>query len=248
MTTAPITSIRIMISGTEICLGLGEHVLGRAPECAVLVEDALASRRHAAITVAPERVTIRDLGSRNGVLVNGDDAADHHCLAEGDLITLGSQALVVLQIARAGVERAPPVKPAPLGRIAVKKQPRQVAPPAYDPAGATTTLNPDSPLARPAGVFGMIAEAAAHAIATNRVEKAEKILEAPLEEVLDMLRRGREVEGEIIDVAVEQAVTLCEATRGAKWADYVHDLYDAMRMPMPLAVADRLALAMQQPK
>jgi pSer/pThr/pTyr-binding forkhead associated (FHA) protein len=242
-TGAPITSLRVIISGAELTLGLGEHVLGRASECGVFVADPLASRRHAAITVTSERVTIRDLGSRNGVLVNGNDVDDNHGLFEGDLITIGSQAIVVLQIARAGqAEPGRSVhKPAPLGRIAVQKQLKSL-----DTADPTTTLNQSSPLGRPISAFRMIAEAADLAIATHRADRAEKILEAPLLELLATLRAGLEVEGEIIDLAVQKALTLCEITRQKRWEDYVHDLYDRLRIPMPLDVADRLALVMQR--
>jgi hypothetical protein len=251
---APITSIRLTMAGAEIALGLGDHVLGRAADCAVCVDDPLASRRHAAITVTEEGVTIRDLGSRNGVLVNGDDIDHDRSLGEGDLITLGSQALTVLAICRAG-ERAsaPPIHPSTpsrqaLGKIAVQKLAVREGAPREELATANTTLNQTSPLGRQSGAFRLIAEAAMRAIATNQPERAEKILEVPLLEVMSAIRGGFEVECEMIDLAVQQALALCEVTRRKRWADYVHDLYDQMRLPMPLPVADRLILAMQQMK
>jgi hypothetical protein len=250
---APITALRITISGAELSLGRGDHLIGRASECAVLIEDPLASRRHASITVGPDRVTIRDLGSRNGVLVNGSDVADDHVLCEGDLIMIGSQAMAVSQICRAGQAAPPrpiaaPTKPTALGRIAVQKRAPLDTTGVADAVSANTTMTQSSPLGRPTEAFRMIAEAAGLAIATNRAEKAEKILEVPLTEVLDSLRAGHEVEGEIIDIAVEQAIALVEITPDERWADYLHALYDQLRMPMPLDVADRLVLAVQRKK
>jgi pSer/pThr/pTyr-binding forkhead associated (FHA) protein len=251
---APITALRLTISGAELSLGRGDHVIGRASECAVFIEDPLASRRHAVLTVGDERVTIRDLGSRNGVLVNGSDVADHHVLAEGDLIMIGSQAMVVAQICRAG-QLAParpidkPIKPTALGRMKVQKRaPLDTSAFADALATGNTTLSQVAPLGLPAGALRMIAEAADRAIATHRPEKAEKILEVPLTEVLDTLRAGQDVEGEIIDIAVEEALRLVEITPHDRWVDYVHGLYDLLRMPMPLAVADRLVLAVQRKK
>ncbi len=46
------------------------YVIGRAPECDVVVDDASVSRRHAAITVGADAV-IEDLGSTNGTTVQG---------------------------------------------------------------------------------------------------------------------------------------------------------------------------------
>jgi pSer/pThr/pTyr-binding forkhead associated (FHA) protein len=248
---APITAIRLLISGADVSLGQGEHLLGRAAECAVLVEDPLASRRHAAITVAPDRVTIRDLGSRNGVLVNGSDVDDNHTLCDGDLIAIGAQILVVAQVCRAGQpvpQRPAPHRGAPLGRIAVQRRSALETGSFDAQASSTTTLNQGAPTGRPAGAWRMMAEAAARAIATGRAEKAEKLLEAPLQEVLETLRAGHEVECEVIDLAVQQALALCEHTSHGRWDDFVHSLYDQMRIPMPLAVADQLALAMQRKK
>src|SRR5262249_6302120 len=153
----PITSIRLIIAGAEIALGIGDHVLGRASECAVCVDDPLASRRHAAITVSEENVTIRDLGSRNGVLVNGDDIDHDRSLQEGDLITLGSQALTVLAICHAG-ERAsgpPGLGRQAVARITVQKLAVREGSVREEAllASSTTTLNQTSPVGRQASAF-----------------------------------------------------------------------------------------------
>jgi predicted component of type VI protein secretion system len=254
--SSPITSLRLIISGAEVVLGAGEHVLGRSAECAVCVEDPLASRRHAAIKVCPESVTIRDLGSRNGVVVNGEEIEGHRALAEGDLITLGSLALTVQQICRinspAGAALGSPgtgrqaVKSTALGRIAVARRAVSEDEALAEAIAATTTLSHSSPFGRPVAAFRLIAEAASRAVATNRAERAEKILEAPLLEVLSTLRAGLEVETEIIEIAVQQALALCEITRHPQWVEYLHSLYDQLHKPMPLTVADRMALAMQK--
>jgi transcriptional regulator with GAF, ATPase, and Fis domain len=50
------------------------YVLGRAPDCDVVVDDPSVSRRHARIAVA-DRAMIEDLGSRNGTRVGGQRLA-----------------------------------------------------------------------------------------------------------------------------------------------------------------------------
>lgn len=46
-------------------------LVGRHPECDVRIESSKISRRHCCLGLAYDRVLIRDLGSRNGLRVNG---------------------------------------------------------------------------------------------------------------------------------------------------------------------------------
>jgi len=46
----------------------GRYLIGRDEACQVRVNDHFVSRRHAELVVGEERVVLRDLGSRNGVL------------------------------------------------------------------------------------------------------------------------------------------------------------------------------------
>jgi diguanylate cyclase (GGDEF)-like protein len=65
----------VMIRGTSlgwrIALPEGETVLGRGPQCGVVVAMEGVSRTHCAFEVASDRVTVRDLGSMNGTWVGG---------------------------------------------------------------------------------------------------------------------------------------------------------------------------------
>ncbi|HBQ16764.1 MAG TPA: hypothetical protein DEF51_38405, partial [Myxococcales bacterium] len=68
-----------------------EVVLGRSPDCHITIEDPLISRRHAKISIREEEAKIADLGSRNGVRVNGRSIDEEHVLSDGDRIRLGTQ-------------------------------------------------------------------------------------------------------------------------------------------------------------
>lgn len=66
--------LRFMLRYHQTALRLpqsGALVLGREPGCDVCIDDPVASRRHARLTVREGSVWIEDLGSRNGVSVNG---------------------------------------------------------------------------------------------------------------------------------------------------------------------------------
>lgn len=67
---------------------VGRLVVGRDPSCDVSHDDSLLSRRHAEFMTAGDEVTVRDLGSRNGVFVNGARAAEQR-LAAGDVVQIG---------------------------------------------------------------------------------------------------------------------------------------------------------------
>jgi hypothetical protein len=64
-------------------------VVGRDPACDITVEDSLLSRRHAEFVATRDVVTVRDLGSRNGIFVNGTRAAERD-LQPGDVVQIGS--------------------------------------------------------------------------------------------------------------------------------------------------------------
>ena len=73
----------------------GEVVIGRTPDATLCVPDPSVSRAHARLTVSPGEIRIRDLGSRNGTLVNGEPVRAERVLLSGDAITLGDIALVL---------------------------------------------------------------------------------------------------------------------------------------------------------
>jgi adenylate cyclase len=66
----------------------GEVVLGRSPECQVVLKDFGISRNHAKIVVGEDGVRIIDMKSKNGTQVNGVQIVEAQ-LKDGDKILLG---------------------------------------------------------------------------------------------------------------------------------------------------------------
>ncbi len=52
-------------------VGVGSLVVGRTEECDLTLADPMVSGRHAPLTVLPEGVGLRDLGSSHGTFVDG---------------------------------------------------------------------------------------------------------------------------------------------------------------------------------
>lgn len=67
----------------------GSAVLGRLPDCDVTLDDPSVSRRHARITEQDGTWRITDLGSTNGVKVNGERLTSGE-LSHGDRLELGA--------------------------------------------------------------------------------------------------------------------------------------------------------------
>lgn len=80
-------------AGIEIRLTRSRITLGRGPGVDVVLADDALSRQHAAFEFADGSFRVRDLGSTNGVEVNGR-RVDASTLAPGDRVGLGD---VVLQ-------------------------------------------------------------------------------------------------------------------------------------------------------
>jgi len=66
----------------------GTLVVGRDPSCDISDLDPLLSRRHAEFVSNAEGLLVRDLGSRNGILVNGVKVPERK-LSSGDIVQLG---------------------------------------------------------------------------------------------------------------------------------------------------------------
>jgi pSer/pThr/pTyr-binding forkhead associated (FHA) protein len=68
-------------------------VVGRGEDCALHLDAADASREHLALAHDGRAVLARDLGSKNGVLVNGERLSAERPLHDGDELTVGKTRL-----------------------------------------------------------------------------------------------------------------------------------------------------------
>ncbi len=78
--------------GRNYPLSVGPTVIGRGDQASVRIADVNASRQHARLDYDGQRVTLTDLGSANGSLVNGRRVTEV-ALNPGDVIQIGSTRL-----------------------------------------------------------------------------------------------------------------------------------------------------------
>ncbi len=87
---------RLRYQQHDLELSPGEFMIGRSAACQLSLDDPLVSRNHAKLLVTDEAVVVEDLGSRNGIRLNGERVTGMQELAHGDVLSVGSQKLTLL--------------------------------------------------------------------------------------------------------------------------------------------------------
>ncbi|MDO4585714.1 MAG: FHA domain-containing protein [Planctomycetia bacterium] len=90
-------------AGQLITINLPQFIIGRAEDCHLKPRSELISRYHCAILSEEGYVAIRDLGSKNGVFLNGHRVAIEEELKNGDKLIIGPLEFeIVLTVALKG--------------------------------------------------------------------------------------------------------------------------------------------------
>jgi len=93
--------------GAKVAIKKNEFLIGRSQECHLCAGSSAISRKHCAILRNDNRVTVKDLGSRNGTLVNGTRIDEETELASGDELIVGPlKFLVTITAGIANTKRA----------------------------------------------------------------------------------------------------------------------------------------------
>jgi hypothetical protein len=80
----------VVVGGKRLVVPPGGAIVGRSRECDIVLDDSNVSRRHAEIAPSGAKWLIQDLGSTNGVRVNGRTVDGPHPLEPGDRIEIGT--------------------------------------------------------------------------------------------------------------------------------------------------------------
>jgi len=115
-------------------LRAGKVVVGRQDDCQIRIPSPQVSRHHCEITSGAAGVRIRDLGSSNGTIVNGQRVEDAP-LRPGDVLSIGPMLFVV----RIDGQPAQIDPEALSARVAAAS-----AAPEREPAPSTVSANDDS--------------------------------------------------------------------------------------------------------
>jgi DNA-binding winged helix-turn-helix (wHTH) protein len=91
----PASRLIAVIGSREIPLVEGENLIGRDPDCRIVINSPDISRHHARIIVSGPAVVVEDLCSKNGTFVGKTRAAGVTAIAEGDDLLVGRTRLLV---------------------------------------------------------------------------------------------------------------------------------------------------------
>jgi hypothetical protein len=203
----------------DLSLARGTYVIGRSRAAHLVIDDARVSRKHASVSADENGLTVRDLGSHNGVHVNGRRVSEAN-LKVGDRILIGEHDIEVV-----AVSAAPKVTGfAPTVALA--------AAPAAEEDGAWVTRRADA--------LEMMASAAETALKGGRTAVAERMLQGPLKGGLKRAQLGEAIPADRAARMATLALGLASALKKPEWVHYVLELYTGLKSSCGETVAQAL--------
>ncbi|MET0341742.1 MAG: FHA domain-containing protein, partial [Polyangiales bacterium] len=211
--------------------------VGRSSECQISLDDPLVSRVHAQITLGEDGATVRDLGSRNGVRVNGHVISGETPLTHKDRLRLGTQDLVFLTVrdesARHPRATGSMVHCNQCGRpfpVEVPSCPRCGTPaPTSEVRDTVTSVESEGS----SWTFRLLAEVIERALASGRFQDAERMLDRAARPLDELVRTGEHVGDEQIAHAARLALRLAAYQGAPDWASWAVRLYRS-QMVLPV--------------
>lgn len=186
----------------ELPLTEGTHVIGRDSTCSIALDDELVSRRHAMFVVTADGVSVRDLGSKNGVLLKYCRLSNEEVrLSHGDTCLIGATNLIVLK------KRT--------GRLRTIQEGLSDAHDSQPPAVTGSAVLHERFLAE-----------ADRSFAQGNLDRFATATHLLLEALGGALRDGRTDDAALAS-ATRHALKLAEL-RGVEWIDQLLMLYDAL--------------------
>lgn len=224
-----------------IALRAGKLYLGRSPECELSISDPAVSRRHARLWVNPAQIVIEDLGSQNGVYVNGTRIQGPCELKAGDRLRICTHELELVDVVQepepevnryritadtfSGADKATLVEELSTSRPPPPAQRLNMRIEAPIPRLSTTPPGSDS-LAK---AVVMLDEA----LNAGDLVEADRRLGPILMRVHELLLEEHPSGLELAEHVVVSGARLASETRSAAFMNYAVTLYQLLGRPLP---------------
>ena len=218
----PAPRFRLRLFAQEFDLHAGTTRIGHSPLCEVTIDDPAISREHAAIEVGEDAATLRDLGSRNGVRLNGKKINGAVRLSAGDRIRVGNQDLVfggnVAFVPRAGLTQAPDVG---------------------ETCELDARLTPLESPSRTAWWLEMQTSLLHDALRLGQLDEARGIVRRMEEGMRERLESQEPYDRAVLETALAAVLELARAEDEPRWVELVFDaLRDFRTIPSPPLAAN----------
>ncbi len=199
---------RVSFRGRDIPLMLGKQTVGRTLDNKIHLVDQLVSRRHACFNVEERRVILEDLGSANGVYVDGARIAEAQVLTDGSHIVIGKQELV-FRGSKPARRSDTATTDSRMGRATIDDL--------HQPQSDAGTERGDA-----LRLLGLIAE---RLLEKGDIGRAETILSVHLKNHLRQMREGVASPPESTSLVGKYALALAKATKRVTWIDFLFEVY-----------------------
>lgn len=210
----------------------GETLIGRSTACHITLEDPLVSRTHARITVADDRAMVEDLGSRNGLLVNGERIQGPTSLADGSRIRVGTQEFVLGCILESQTARKIGQDTGFLCHCAACGLPYPNKMSECPNCGSKDRFEEDtlsgSLPSREAWTLDLVVETVRKARQLGRWADVDRLLRRASDTLEHLITSGEPVDGQQLDALADAAVALSVASGQGEWARWVLGIYASL--------------------
>ena len=232
----------------EFDLPRGITIIGRSLDCHLTIEDPLVSRQHARIVIDDAGAYVEDMGSRNGVRVDGVTIHGPAPLADGVRLRIGTQDFLFCSVDAGGKAHSKTTGVLRLCANCRMPYPREA--PSCPNCEATEQTDEDTLTgvgasegahAKHAWSAQLLVEALDRALALGRLQDAERILRRATAQVEEALASGGQVDAPSLAALAARAAATTLASDDASWALWVLDIYRRTALVPPADVVDRLA-------
>jgi hypothetical protein len=241
-----VTKYRLRFLLQEVELAGPEVILGRGEACHVTLDDPMVSRRHARIQLSGPRPIIADLGSRNGVRVNGELIAGATPLQHDDRVRLGTQDLVLVEVGQARSEVYRTTNGVPL--CSACKSPSQGSG-ACSHCGASLPSSfanslADLPTAAFSGpgsgwMFDLLDDVFERMLTAGRLVEAHRMLRAVADEIEARWSNEQRIEASARCKVSSHALRLAEAQGSHDWMHWVLQLHESHAAMLSAELVER---------
>ncbi len=235
--TAELQSPIVLVSPLgDLELEHGEVSIGRSPSSDLCFDDPLISRHHARIVILVDGgVVVDDLGSTNGVFVNGVRVCGRsERLSAGDRLLVGTTEVGLFSASRSGklrIRAQPGRESKPVARVGALRSLQvsaAAAPPvaraAKEVARAPQEVTPQATKLR-SDAFDIVSQLAERLLEGGRKEEAMRLLGENLRAVALNATVEHKLPQKVVERASEQAFKLFAWSGAQEWIEYVIELH-----------------------